>query len=197
MKLAEKEAENLFSTIGLNCKKIPESNSKTPDFKIYKEKEQIALCEVKAIEYGSFLNQANPSNSPFFIFGGKDSTFNRLSDDIKKAAKQFKSYDPNHQLPRILVFVNYETSCDIEDFLSVYTGNFHATDGSMHPIYKKISEGRIKELKKEIDVYIWLNRPNEFVVTTRKIDYAPYVRWTTLKKELQELSDILSLLHSK
>ncbi len=197
MKLAENEIKSLFSTIELSCEKIPKSNFKTPDFKVYKENRQVALCEVKAVEYCSFLNQANKNNSQAFIFGGKDSTFNRLSDDMKKAAKQFKSYDPNHQFPRILTFVNYETSCDIEDFESTYTGNFYATDGSIHPIYKKISEGRISDLKKEIDVYIWLNRPSELIVTTRKIDRTPYVRWVTPRKELPELSNRLSLLHQK
>ena len=40
--------------------------------------------------------------------------------------------------------------------MSVLTGNFHAEGGGVEPIYEEISEGRIREEKLTIDLYVWL-----------------------------------------
>jgi hypothetical protein len=81
---------------------------------------------------------------------------NRISDDIHTAYKQFYCYDQEHFYPRILFFVNYDNNCNSMDLTQVITGNFYATDGTIHPLYKRISEGRIINEKVDIDLYIWV-----------------------------------------
>jgi hypothetical protein len=40
--------------------------------------------------------------------------------------------------------------------LSVLTGNFYGEGGIVDAIYKQVSEGRIREEKLTIDLYVWL-----------------------------------------
>jgi hypothetical protein len=80
-----------------------------------------------------------------------------LADRIHDAAKQFAAVNPNHEVPNVLVLTNSDQQCGFLDLLGVLTGNLYVEGGGVEPIYKSISEGRIREEKLTIDLYVWLN----------------------------------------
>ncbi len=56
-----------------------------------------------------------------------------------------------------MAIVNRDFNTGCLDLVAVTTGNFMAEGGGVHPIYRKYSEGRIREEKKRIHLYIWLD----------------------------------------
>jgi hypothetical protein len=48
-------------------------------------------------------------------------------------------------------YINHDVNCDFFDLIAILTGNFYSDDGSSHPIYKKYSDGRIKDEKNRIN----------------------------------------------
>jgi hypothetical protein len=132
---------------------------KTPDFRIFKGSEFVFYCESKHVQYDDWLDKQLENAKPLEIVGGlrHDPIFNRLADRIHDAAKQFDAVNHDHEFPNVLIFTNSDTHCGFPDLLSVLTGNFHAEGGAVEPIYKEISEGRIREEKLTIDLYVWLN----------------------------------------
>ncbi len=91
------------------------------------------------------------------VVGGlrHDPAFNRLSGHIHQAAKQFESVNPSHEYPNVLVFTSSDRGCMFTDLISTLTGNFYAESGAIDPIYKNISEGRIKSEQYTIDLYVF------------------------------------------
>ncbi|GAC1440521.1 MAG: hypothetical protein NVS1B11_32350 [Terriglobales bacterium] len=63
----------------------------------------------------------------------------------------------DHEYANVLVFTNSDAHCGFPDLLAVLTGNFYAESGAVEPIYKNISEGRIREEKFTVDLYVWFN----------------------------------------
>lgn len=93
------------------------------------------------------------------IVGGlrHDPVFNRLAEHIHKAAQQFAAVNPDRKYPSVLVFTNSDRHCGIADLVGTLTGNFYAEGGSVEPIYRNVSEGRIREEKHTIDLYVWVD----------------------------------------
>ena len=119
---------------------------KTPDFRVYHGEDCAFYCEVKEVARDDWMHGARP-----------DPIYNRLTDDIHIAFKQFRSVNSNHCDPNVLAIVNNDEKCGFLDFLAVTTGCFYADDGSAVPIYQQFSEGRIREEKWEIDLCLWFN----------------------------------------
>jgi hypothetical protein len=141
---------------------IPEiANRQTPDFELYHNGKQIGFGEIKSLN-DPWLDSLLDDAQPFEIVGGNrnDPTFNRIANAIYKASKQFESINQNHNYPNILILLNYDEASNVGDLYSTVTGNFFASDGSQHPIYKSISEGRIRETKNIIELFIWINIVN-------------------------------------
>jgi len=132
---------------------------KTPDFRVFKGTEFVLYCESKHVQYDEWLDKQLADAQPLEIVGGlrHDPIYNRLADRIHDAAKQFEAVNPDRQFPNVLIFTNSDTHCGFPDLLSVLTGNFYAEGGVVDPIFKQISEGRIREEKLTIDLYVWLN----------------------------------------
>lgn len=116
---------------------------KIPDFRILKSNQLISYCEVKSIERDS-------SNGL-----KKDPIYNRLTDDIHKAVKQFNSVNNDLNYPNILAFVNHDNRCGFLDLVAVTTGQFLSEKGKNYSIYLPYSEGRIKDEKTRIHLYLW------------------------------------------
>jgi hypothetical protein len=93
------------------------------------------------------------------IVGGlrHDPIFNRIADRIHDAARQFAAVNSSREVPNVLIFTNSDEQCGFPDLLGVLTGNFYAEGGGVEPIYRSISEGRIRDEKLTIDLYVWLN----------------------------------------
>lgn len=123
-------------------KKEMRTGLKTPDFKVYKKKKLQFLCEVKAV-----IENSNTSN---------DTTPNQLTNDIHDSFKKFKDVNPEHSVPNVLAFVNRKITAGVDYLEDVLTGHWYMDDGKAYPFYVYYSEGRIKNEKSEIDLYLWL-----------------------------------------
>lgn len=165
MDLNETLARDLLKGRGLR----PESFSKeerrsrrTPDFRVFEGNDLVLFCEVKTVDPDLWLDHQLAAARPLKVVGGArpDPTFNRLSNDIHQAVQQFDAVNPDLLYPNVLVFVNREPhQCDFGDLLAVTTGNFFADSNERFPIYRWYSEGRIRDEKRRIHLYIWLT-PN-------------------------------------
>lgn len=142
----ENKVKDYFINIGLYPKKINEGNDKTPDYEVYKNGNLVFYCEVKTIKEDVFEGAKG------------DPIYNRITQDIHTAVKQFNSVNKDLKYPNVLVFVNHDDMCGLEDLQSVLTGEFHSEDGKTYNIYKKYSEGRIKNDKLKIHWYIWIEK---------------------------------------
>ncbi len=158
----ENEQKNLISDFflekhHLTTERIPEGNSKTPDLKVFKDHEFAFYCEIKSLN-DPWLDEELAKTLPLTLVGGSrpDPTFNRVSSAITRAAKQLMAANPEREKPNVLALINFDDASDEQDLLAVLTGNFYADNGSIHPIYKNYSEGRIKELKPLFDLFIWV-----------------------------------------
>ena len=145
----EKKAQELLESKGFLCDsytKEEKRNSKTPDFKVYLDSDLKFYYEVKSIMKDSWENGAR-----------NDPIFNRLTDDVHESIKQFDAVNERGNYPNVLILVNHDEMCKIDDLISVITGDFFAADGKRYPIYKQFSDGRIKNEKNRIHLFIWLD----------------------------------------
>jgi len=132
--------------------------SKTPDFRVFRQTELVAYCEAKHVQYDDWLDEQLREARPLQVVGGSrpDPIPNRLSAHIHKAAQQFAAVNPGHDYPNLLVFANADEHCTFHgDLIGVLTGNFYARGGAVEPIFEQFSNGRIREEKLAIDLYVW------------------------------------------
>ncbi len=147
--------------------KKEKKKSKTPDFRVFKDDEFAFFCEVKTIDCDTWLDEqlsVVPSGTMVERFR-RDPTYNRLTDDIHTAVGQFEAVNPNRKNLNVLAFVNHDKKCGFLDLLGVITGDFFSEGGGRHPIFVKYSNGRIKEEKRKIDFYLWIDdfKPERFL----------------------------------
>lgn len=157
----EEAVVSLWSQKGLDAQRFSKAEkrlSKTPDFRVFKDGCLKFYCEVKTVMKDSWLDKKLDEAQPGTLVGGvrDDPVFNRLTDDIHTAAAQLRCVNPHAAVPNVLVFVNHDSMCDESDMNSVLTGHFIANDGSLHPIYKKFSDGRISDEKQSIHLFCWV-----------------------------------------
>jgi len=126
--------------------KVEMRERKTPDFRVFRGQELAFYCEVKEVARDDWAGGGRP-----------DPIFNRLTDDIHTAVKQFNSVNAERREPNVLAFVNNDRLCGYLDLLAVTTGRFLAEDGSTDPIYEQFSEGRIRDEKFDVDLYLWFD----------------------------------------
>ncbi|MBI4006525.1 MAG: hypothetical protein HY356_07630 [Gammaproteobacteria bacterium] len=152
---------------GLSAERYSKSvrrSGRTPDYKVLRDGQLKFYCEVKNSEKDQWLDDLLDLAEPGEIVGGlrNDPVFNRLTKHIHKARGQFDAVNPREELPNVLAFHNEDKHAGFLDLLAVTTGNFFADDGSVHPIYKNFSEGRVKTDIERIHLFIWLDEYNPF-----------------------------------
>ena len=162
MNLGEQYADRLCTTHGLRVGRFSKEelrSGKTPDFRVYRADELVFYCEAKHIQKDGWLNRQMEESQPGELVGGlrKDPIFNRLAEHIHKSSQQFAAVNPSRKFANVLVLVNSDQICGFPDLLAVLTGNFYVEGGGAEPIYRNISEGRIRDEKKTIDLYVWFN----------------------------------------
>jgi len=160
--LAEEYAVEFCTRHGLRAErfiKVELRSGKTPDFRVYRDEQLVCYCEAKHVQHDDWLDKQLEQAQPMEIVGGvrHDPIFNRLAEHIHKAAKQFDAVNNDHEYPNVLVFANSDRHCGFADLVSTLTGNFYAEGGSIEPIFRNVSEGRIREEKLTIDLYVWFN----------------------------------------
>ena len=132
---------------------------KTPDRRVYRGRELVFLLEIKEIAEDNWLGGARP-----------DPVFNRLTDDIHEAVKQFDSVNPNRKVANVLAFVNRDPMCGSEDLRGVLTGSALTSSGKRFRIYDKYALGRIREERFRVDLYLWLDESGVFQVLVNDAD---------------------------
>jgi hypothetical protein len=144
----------------LTCRRFNKTEMfkrKTPDFRVFKGDELSFYCEVKEIVKDEWANGVR-----------SDPIFNRLSDDIHAAAKQFVSVNPSQEYPNVLAFINNDKQCGYLDLIGVITGHLLLENNQSASIYLKYSEGRIVDDKFRIHLYLWFDAftANKFLFNT-------------------------------
>ena len=146
-------AEDVVSTelekYGLRCERFTKEEQrirKTPDRRVYRTDEFAFFCEIKQIANDPWLGGLRP-----------DPIFNRLTNDIHTAVKQFDSVNPHLQHPNVLAFLNHDRMCGSLDLIGVLTGHLLTEGNGAAPIYRKYSEGRILDEKHRIHLYLWFD----------------------------------------
>jgi hypothetical protein len=129
---------------------------RTPDFRVRKDGEIVAYCEVKSPN-DPWLDELLDDAPPLTLVGGArpDPTFNRLSRLLTKADTQFTAVNPVCAELNILAYVNHDNASHYYDLVETLTGYFHSADGTKHLTMLDIAEGRIAETKRRIDVFLW------------------------------------------
>jgi hypothetical protein len=132
---------------------------KTPDFRLSLGGVEVALCEVKSFQRDSWLEDQLKNAPDGELVGGlrPDPVFNRISNAVHTAYKQFDSVNPDHRLLNFLFFANHDTSAKPDDLDRVLTGYENPRMGLFEPTCAQFSEGRIREEKYKIDLYVWFD----------------------------------------
>lgn len=175
---SETVVDKFLAKYGLVTERFSKSemrSGKTPDYKVFRDHQLQFFCEVKNSQKDRWLDDLLDKAKPGEICGGarNDPVFNRLTAHIHKARKQFDAVNPKANLPNVLVFHNEDNQARFEDLKAVTTGNFFAEDGSVHPIYKNFSEGRVKADIERIHLFIWLedHKPSQFLFNSVNSQY--------------------------
>lgn len=163
MNADEATIAGILTARGLAPERFPDEEAcegKRPDFRIHHNGALIFYCEVKSVSEDRWLAEHVAAAPPGTIVGGgrPDPIFNRLTDDIHTAVKQFDAVNPDLTEPNVLAFVNHDRLCDLGDLLAILTGDLFAEDGSRHPIYRRFSHGRVRADVGRIHLFIWIER---------------------------------------
>jgi hypothetical protein len=118
---------------------------------------------VKTFERDVWIDKMLDSVRPGELAGGvrNDPIYNRIANAIHTASKQLVSMNPDHEALNILVLVNRDKQTKYQDLVSVTTGKWDPLAGIHDKTHGQFSEGRIREEKYKIDLYVWLDALKE------------------------------------
>lgn len=175
---SEQTVKDFLSRYGLRSEKFNKNrvgNGRTPDFKVYKCADLLFYCEVKNAQEDIWLDKMIEMVPPGEIVGGERQppVFNRLSKHIHQACKQFDGVNADLSKANVLAFYNEDRNSGFDDLIAIVTGNFYAKGGEVLPIYKKFSEGRMKNDIKRIHLFIWIDafESHHFLFNTSEPKY--------------------------
>jgi hypothetical protein len=132
---------------------------KTPDFRLLRDGVEVALCEVKSFQRDAWLDDQLKTAPAGELVGGlrADPIFNRISNAVHTAFNQFESVNSDHKLLNFLFLVNHDRSARPEDLDRVLTGDEDPLHGCFDRTCGQFSEGRIREEKGRIDLFVWMD----------------------------------------
>jgi hypothetical protein len=160
----EKYVRELFATrFKTDLRKLPVSRKagvKTADYELLAGAERAAVLEVKRLE----RTPRTPKNGWRVIERNgvchaerEDNGPARAGRAIHAAHQQLRNYVE----PKVLVFVNDESVMDVQDLGEAFNGflNYGNDEvGYANKASAKIAYGDIREEKKLIDLYVWIDR---------------------------------------
>ena len=160
-----KLVEQFFAERGLSAVRIPETTTKTPDYRILKGSELVAYCEVKSPQdvFAERVEDAILHGKGGIIETGYGNDYRQgrcLARAATKAAAQFTATNPDHAAPNILMIVNYDSTALAEDFTQIITGELGALGRIGKPLRDDIPE---------IDVYLWMDVKGEKVGLVQRL----------------------------
>jgi hypothetical protein len=149
--------EVLERRFGVVLRKLPESHLPTPDYELLLEGRREAVLEVKLIERAPRTDGNGWQKHADGSVTRKDNGPGRVGALIHNGWKQLRQYSD----PKVLAFVNDETLdvLDLEEAFNGFLG--YGTDETgyvLNTASRSIAEGRIREEKWGIDLYVWLDR---------------------------------------
>ena len=147
--------------------KIRESNKTTPDFTFVRDGQRVFVAELKEIErYAASEDRGwtipKPGDTHYPFAHRTDNAVSRVADKIHQAYRQLRDFPP----PRVLILLNHDSRVDMKDLEEAFTGEQvygNAAFSYVNRISKKITEGKIKEEKGKIDLYIWIDKRTEHI----------------------------------
>ena len=147
--------------------KIKERNERAPDFELVRDGQLVFVAELKDIErYPASENRGwtipKPGDMHYPIAHRTDNAVSRVADKIHQAYHQLKDFP----LPRVLILLNHDSFVDVKDLEEAFTGEQLYADAVfsyVNTVSKKIAEGKIKEEKGKIDLYIWIEERTEHI----------------------------------
>jgi len=151
--------ELMADLYGVQLAKIPESDTKTFDYELLSSGRRVAAVEVKRLGVAA----RTPENGWVRTEGG---ALTRPSGDNASARVGAAIHDAYKQLstatsPKVLVFLNDEHLIDLLDLHEAVNGYLIYGDGAhahKNLAGMKVAQGRIREEKMQIDLYVWINR---------------------------------------
>ena len=144
-------------------------SSKTPDLKLCQQDRLVAFCEVKTFQHDAWLDRALEKAAPGELAGGlrPDPIYNRISNAIHTAVQQLEAVNPQHEQFNFLVMVNRDKAAKRDDLISVLTGYWDPLHGVLEKTHTAYSEGRIREEKRRIDLYVWMEYSRDGLLNAR------------------------------
>ena len=117
------------------------------------------FCEVKSIDKDLWLEKQLDVAPPGVVVERLRNApvYNRLTSDVHAAVKQFDAVNKDITHPNVLSLVNHDKKCKINDLINVLTGIERTNNGSALPIFQYYSEGRIRDEKKRIHLFLWVD----------------------------------------
>jgi hypothetical protein len=155
-------ADDLRRKWNLQCDRFPKSErrqGKTPDFRVYKNNQLVAYLEVKS----SFdlMKYEYVGNGILESAQRGDPTYNRISSAVERAVDQFDEVNPDCTVPNVMAIVNHDSSADHIDLCAVITGRIPCESGEAFVGWRHISEGRLRQRKLRIHLFIWCDYHDE------------------------------------
>ena len=162
-------AQHFFRLKGLIAERIPETVIKTPDFKIRRDVEVVAFCEVKSPQniFEERVNNVITAGRGEIIEIGYGNNYRQgrcIGRTAMKAAPQFEAANPNHAVPNILILINHDEYAVVEDFEQTLTG--YAPEGGNHLVGEPLQNAI-----PEIDLYVWINANGRKTAPAERIIY--------------------------
>lgn len=156
--------------------------NRTPDFRVFVEDRLAFYCEVKTAQEDEWLDRQLAKVPPGTLAGGArpDPTYNRISNHIHSAAGQFDAVNAGCEYPNVLAVVNNDFEAGTPDLLAVLTGNAYTAAGAIL-MFRNFSEGRIREEKERIHLYLWFDEgevePRKFWTQSNSEHHAALCRY--------------------
>lgn len=134
-------------------------NGKTPDFRVFRGDELAFYCEVKTSQEDEWLKRRLADAPPLTLVGGvrPDPTYNRIANYVHTSVAQFDAVNQKLERPNVLAIVNGDSHVAFDDLISVLTGDAYCESGEVIPMFCGYSEGRIREEKLRVHLYLWFN----------------------------------------
>lgn len=162
---SESYIQNLFEKrFDIRLQKIDEHKGRigsTSDFEFIQNNKRAFVCELKDFEDvepseengWTIIHHPDGSVETY----GKSNAISRVKNVIAKAHKQLIKYPE----PKVLIFLNHTIRLAIRDFDETFNGYSILGENNgiryINTFAQKASDGEIKDMKREIDLYIWID----------------------------------------
>jgi hypothetical protein len=146
-------------TLRIDARKLAAGVSPTADFELISDGKVATVAELKTFQSGDAAEVELDCQEDELIAGvlGTDNGTERVGNAINKAARQL----PGYECPKVLVLLNFDECMDESDLVAAYRGelNYLGSDGhrTIDRSAARVAEGRIREKKRLIDVFLWVD----------------------------------------